>query len=313
MAKSPSALVDVREPHDAHPLSRRRRRGARRPGAVLSGSLRDARPAYHQLPDGPVVDSCAFYVGTVGLRDQHLVRPARPKKKYLIGAFLLFSVLSFASGLAGTVTLLLLARLLIGVRKAIVPLSHAIIIAESSPGRRGFNMGVVQSVGSQFVGSAVSPLLIVWLATVFNWRTAFYVAALPAIAIALLIAGFIREPGAISAAAPAEARPLVLTKLLKQLFSVRNIRVCALLSCFLNAWYFGLLTFMPLYLVRSLHFSPRDMSHVMACGGLGAVLSSALVPSCRTDSDANLSCQCSRLWACSGPARHWCLEPASRG
>jgi len=201
------------------------------------------------------------------------------RKRYLIGAFLLFSVLSFASGLAGTVALLLLARLLIGCAEGpIVPLSHAIIIAESSPGRRGFNMGVVQSVGSQFVGSAVSPLLIVWLATVFNWRTAFYVAALPATAIALLIAGFIREPGVISAAAPAQAPPLALPRLLKQLFSVRNIRVCALLSCFLNAWYFGLLTFMPLYLVRSLHFSPRDMSHVMACGGLGAVLSSALVP-----------------------------------
>jgi sugar phosphate permease len=44
------------------------------------------------------------------------------------------------------------------------------------------------------VGSSVSPLLLVWLATEFNWRGAFFLAGLPGIAVALLILAFIRDP-----------------------------------------------------------------------------------------------------------------------
>jgi MFS family permease len=201
------------------------------------------------------------------------------RKKYLIAAYLMFGVLSFASGLARTVGMLLVARLLIGFAEGpIVPIAHAIIMAESSPRRRGFNMGVVQSVGSQLVGSTGSPLLLVWLATTYNWRGAFFVAGLPGLAIALLVATLIREPAIAHPIAPAGGRPHLVWERLKTLLRLRNIRLCALLSCFLNAWYFGLLTFMPLYLVRSLHLSPREMSHVMAFAGVGAVLSAAAVP-----------------------------------
>ena len=201
------------------------------------------------------------------------------RKKYLIIAYLMFGVLSFASGLAGSVGMLLVARLLIGVAEGpIVPISHTIIIAESSPRRRGFNMGVVQSVGSQLVGSAVSPLLIVWLATVYNWRGAFFIAGLPGLVIALLIATLIREPAVVQATPPAAGSPHLVWERIKALLRVRNIRLCALLSCFLNAWYFGLLTFMPLYLVKTLLLSAREMSQVMACAGAGAVLSAATVP-----------------------------------
>jgi len=201
------------------------------------------------------------------------------RKKYLIAAYLMFGVLSFASGLARSVGMLLLARLLIGVAEGpIVPIAHTIIMSESSPRRRGFNMGVVQSVGSQLVGSAVSPLLLVWLATSYDWRNAFFIAGLPGLAIALLIATLIREPTVVQSTPAADARPHLVWERLKTLLRVRNIRLCALLSCFLNAWYFGLLTFMPLYLVKSLHLSAREMSQVMACAGVGAVLSAATVP-----------------------------------
>ena len=201
------------------------------------------------------------------------------RKKFLVAAYLMFAVLSFASGLAGSIATLLLARLLIGLAEGpIVPLAHAIIMSESSPRRRGFNMGIVQSVGSQLVGSAISPLLLVWLALAYSWRGAFFIAGLPGLAIAILVATLIREPTITWPVGHTEGQQRPVWEQVKELLRLRNIRLCAVLSCFLNAWYFGLLTFMPLYLVKSLHLSPREMSQVMACGGIGAVLSAALVP-----------------------------------
>ena len=201
------------------------------------------------------------------------------RKQYVVAAFLLFGVFSFLSGLARSWWLLLMARLLIGLAEGpIVPLTHAIMIAESSPGRRGFNMGMVQSVGAQLVGSSVSPLLLVWLATEFSWRNAFFLAGLPGIAVALLVLAFIRDPVANRPAAGGPAPPKRVLAQVRELVRTRNIRLCALASCFLNAWYFGALTFMPLYLVRLLHLAPRQMSVVMASSGVGAVFSAAVVP-----------------------------------
>lgn len=201
------------------------------------------------------------------------------RKRYLVTAFLLFGVFSFVSGLAGSWWLLLAARLLIGIAEGpIVPLTHAIMIAESSPGRRGFNMGMVQSVGAQLVGSSFSPLLLVWLATAFSWRNAFFLAGLPGIAVALLILAFVREPAGSRPLVRSDDRPKGVLLQVRELARVRNIRLCAVASCFLNAWYFGTLTFMPLYLVHLMHLSPREMSLVMASSGVGAVLSAAIVP-----------------------------------
>jgi MFS family permease len=199
------------------------------------------------------------------------------RKQFIVASYLLFGVLSFISGLASSLWTLLLARLLMGAAEGpIVPLTHAVMIAESSARRRGFNMGMVQSVGAQLVGSTVSPLLLVWLATAYSWRKAFFLAGLPGIGLAVLVMAFVREP-------PVEERVAVaqqprLPARIKELLRSPNIRVCLVMSCFLNAWYFGFLTFMPLYLVKSLQLLPREMSQVMASAGIGAVLGAALVP-----------------------------------
>src|ERR1700730_12201887 len=58
------------------------------------------------------------------------------RKRYLITAYLSFSVLSLVSGLATSVGTLFVARLLIGLAEGpIVPLAHTIMMAESSPSR----------------------------------------------------------------------------------------------------------------------------------------------------------------------------------
>lgn len=201
------------------------------------------------------------------------------RKKYVVGAFALFGAFSFVSGLATSFLVLFLARMLIGVAEGpIVPLTQSIMMDESSPHRRGVNMGMVQSFGSQLIGSSLSPVLLVMIATAFSWRSAFFIAGIPGLGVALLVGLFVREPRrkrTTQALGGAIAR---IALQIRGLFGYRNIRLCALLSCFLNAWYFGILTFLPLYLVRSLHFTPGQMSMVLASSGIGAVLSAVIVP-----------------------------------
>jgi len=199
------------------------------------------------------------------------------RKRFLIGGFCMFAVCSVLSGLASTFMLLFCARALMGVAEGpVIPVTQAIMMAESSPHRRGINMGIVQNLGAQLIGSMVGPIVLVYLATAFSWHVAFYAAALPGVIVAILVYLFVREP-------PKQPTTVVHseTTLLRQLIRLikcHNIRVCIVLSCLIVGWYFLVLTFLPLYCIRILQMSPERMSVVMACAGGAGVVSAILVP-----------------------------------
>jgi len=157
-------------------------------------------------------------------------------------------------------------------------LSQSIMIRESAPHRRGFNMGIVQNFGAQLFGALIGPILLVKIATSLDWHAAFYVAGIPGLIVAVLVALFVRER--------VDRQPIVrgteaaqpLNRQLLALFRYRNIRLCVLISCCVVAWYFLLLTFLPLYCVRTLAISPSNMSLVMGASGAAGVVSAILVP-----------------------------------
>ena len=65
------------------------------------------------------------------------------RKPILLGATMLFCMCSFLSGIAGGFAALLGARLLMGAAEGgVMPVSHAVIVAEVTPERRGLGMGV---------------------------------------------------------------------------------------------------------------------------------------------------------------------------
>lgn len=200
----------------------------------------------------------------------------RRRKILLVTSVMLFSVCSATSGLATSFLMLLMARLLLGlVAGPVLPLSQSIMAAESSDHRRGFNMGVVQNFFSSILGDFAAPLILVAIAAAYGWRTALYIAAIPSLIVAVLIAFFIREPkdkiigGANSARWSASV---------KSLLGYRNIWVCAVISCLMVSSLLIQLTFLPIYLVRSQGLTPAHMSYVMSALGISSVLSSILVP-----------------------------------
>lgn len=192
------------------------------------------------------------------------------RKPWLVGTFLMFAVCSFLSGLAATFALLFAARLLIGVAEGpVIPISQFIVARYSSPHRRGLNMGIVQNLGAQLVGTLIAPLLLVQIAERMSWHAAFYVAGIPALVVALLIALYVDEPPREEPSATATAGSGGIVRML----AVSNVRLCVLIACCVVAWYFMLLTYLPLYCVRLLGISSTQMSYVMAAMGAAGAIS----------------------------------------
>jgi len=201
------------------------------------------------------------------------------RKPWLVATFVMFAACSFLSGLAGSFAVLLGARLVMGLAEGpVIPVSQSIMIRHSSPHRRGFNMGLVQNFGAQLVGSLAGPIVLVQIATTLGWHAAFYIAGVPGLAVALLIAAFVNERAGGSPDPEQSPKAAAAVLGLSGLVRVRNIRLCILISCCVVAWYFVLLAFLPLYCVRVLRLTATGMSVVMSAIGAAGVVSALLVP-----------------------------------
>src|SRR3984957_49315 len=117
------------------------------------------------------------------------------RKSLLLITVIAFSLCSFASGLALSFLTLFATRLLMGLAEGpILPIAQSLVAIESSAAKRGNNMGVMQNFGSNMLGSFAAPLILVAVASSYNWRWAFYLAGVPGLIMAMLIAKYVREP-----------------------------------------------------------------------------------------------------------------------
>jgi predicted MFS family arabinose efflux permease len=209
-----------------------------------------------------------FVIGTIADRAGH-------RKTFLIVAVILFSLCSVASGLATTFLMLLAARMVMGAAEGpMMPISQSFAAAESSPERRGLNMGFVQNFGSNLFGSFVAPLVIVALANAFGWRVSFFLAAVPGLLSAFLLWLLVREPKIERAAAEESRERMPVAQMLRH----RNIWVCMLMSVFVIGWMVLGWTFLPLVYVNERLFSTQVMSYLMSVLGISATAGAFILP-----------------------------------
>lgn len=196
------------------------------------------------------------------------------RKRIILIATVAFCLCSFLSGLAASFAMLIGARLLMGIAEGgVMPVSHAIIVAEVTPERRGLAMGVAQNLGSNLLGSGLAPLILVPFALAFGWREAFYLAAVPGLISAALIWYFVKEPSAGHGHAEVHDR-LPLSTALRE----RNILLCALISILLVSYLVVCWAFMPLFLTKYRGFDSDTMSWLMATLGISAGIGSFVIP-----------------------------------
>lgn len=195
------------------------------------------------------------------------------RKPFLLAFMVIFSICSVLSGLAGSFGTLLASRALMGaVEGPFLPICLAIIAAASVQRRRGLNVGIVQNFFGSAIGTAIAPIVLVWLADHYGWRSAFYLAAVPGLVLALLVWRFIREPDTPAPKAAGERQPLDLGMLAN-----RNILVCSLLSCMMVGSLVIGSIFLPLYFTGPRGWDPKTMSFVMAVLGLTPGLGGVLI------------------------------------
>lgn len=204
------------------------------------------------------------------------------RKPFLIGLVLVFSACSILSGLAHSFGVLLVARLIMGAAEGpFLPICLAIMVAESSPSRRGVNAGILQTVFSALLGSAVAPIVLVALANHYDWRSAFFLAGAPGLACALMIWLWIREPPPAAKQPPAESVPPASDgsgMSFLAMLRVRNIALCCALCCAMVAWMLITQGFLPLYLTSLRGISTDDMGKVMSSLGLSAAFFAFVAP-----------------------------------
>jgi MFS family permease len=205
------------------------------------------------------------------------------RKTLLLVTVVAFSLCSFASGLAVSFATLFLTRLLMGLAEGpFLPIAQSLVAVESTAAKRGHNMGVMQNFGSNLLGSFVAPLVLVAIATVSNWRWAFYLAGVPGLIMALLIARVVRRPAATMApaktvaqpAAPLAATAMGYTEMLRH----RNMWLCMLMAIFMVAWMVLGWAFLPLFYTKVRQISNGQMSVLMSVLGLSAAFFSFVVP-----------------------------------
>ncbi len=195
------------------------------------------------------------------------------RKPFLVVILLVFSACSILSGLATSFYMLLASRLIMGLAEGpMMPICLAILTAESSPNRRGLNIGIVQSLFSSLLGATVAPVVLVQLAIWFNWRIAFFLSGLPGMLCALAIMRFVREPKAaprVGSPVASDADPPVKSRI----FLHRNIWLCSVIACLMVSWLMLHQMFLLLFFTKIRHFTEQQGSWIMSATGLCATLS----------------------------------------
>lgn len=196
------------------------------------------------------------------------------RKPFLLGAMLVFSACSILSGLSVDFWSLFASRVLMGlVEGPFLPICLAFIAAASPDKRRGLNSGIVQNVFGGVLGNALAPIVVVWIAVHWGWRTSFYLAGVPGLILFLLVWKFIDEP---PRTAPLPAGETEKGSTIIAMLKERNIALCAAMSPLLIGTLILFSIFMPLYLTGPRGYSNETMSYIMStvglCPAIGALI-----------------------------------------
>jgi predicted MFS family arabinose efflux permease len=196
------------------------------------------------------------------------------RRKVLIPAVIIFSLMSAFSGLAGSLVGLLLIRAIMGLAEGpVASIGVAVAVEASHPKRRGMNNGIFQCMIS-LMGNAIGPIIATQLLLVTDWRTVFMLVGIPGLIMAAVMYYVVREPApqAVSNGA-AVARPSF-----TDLFKHRNVPLAMLTLMCAMGGVFVLAAMAPSYLTDYLKLSPQNMGVVFSAVGFGGAIGQFAMP-----------------------------------
>ncbi|MDB2668436.1 MFS transporter [Alphaproteobacteria bacterium] len=225
----------------------------------------------------------AIFYATLGIPIAYLA-DRYSRKKIIVTALTLFSIMTYVCGLAQNYTQLLLARIGVGVGEAgTSPPSHAMITDMYAPSERAaplsiFALGINIGLFIAFLGGG-------YINQHYGWRTAFQIVAVPGLFLALLAVFTLRDPprgmSDKKSDSIADSKPPSMLDVAKHMWRVKSIRQMTIATTLIITIGYGGVAWIPSYLIRIHGMSSIDVGIVLALsvgigGGLGTAIGGAL-------------------------------------
>jgi MFS family permease len=199
------------------------------------------------------------------------------RKKVLLPSAIFFSLMSWVTGVAKSYGSLLVIRGLMGIGEGgVFSTSAATIGEESTPKRRGLNLGIHQSFFPG-IGIGLGAIIATQLATKFGWRPVFFIVGIPGLVLAAIIAYVMKEP--LSFTRKAENNPAKETDVqhgektgMFAALKYRNVWVSTLVSCLFMNWLFVFAAFAVLFLTQVRGLSLPTAGIVLSAWGFGGFI-----------------------------------------
>lgn len=229
---------------------------------------------------GLITSAFALTWSIVGFCGSMMADTTKSRRRLLAITVFFFSIFSMMTGLAAGFISLMVIRLIMGAFEGpVMPVSQSFIIPQSSPERRGLNMGLMQIVAVGLISTLLGPVVQVAMAESFlGWRGTFIITIIPGVIIAILVGKVLVNPD--TGMQKTEEKPgkkaekPSIFKILKN----RNIIISMFGTIFLLCWYVCTLTYAPGYLTSVKGLEPSSMSYVMSAFGVGAVVWGIVIP-----------------------------------
>lgn len=226
----------------------------------------------------------ALFYATLGIPIAYLA-DRYSRKKIIITALTLFSIMTYCCGLAQNYVQLLLARIGVGIGEAgTSPPSHAIISDMYAPNERAaplaiFALGINIGLFVAFLGGG-------YVAQHYGWQMAFKLVAIPGLVLALIAVFTMRDPprgmsDQTDAATQDKSAAPSLREVALYMWRTRSIRQMTMATTLIITVGYGAIAWLPSLLYRVHGMNQVDIGLVLAViiglgGGLGTAVGGAV-------------------------------------
>jgi len=226
----------------------------------------------------------AIFYATLGIPIAYLA-DRYSRKKIIISALTLFSIMTFCCGLAQNYVQLLLARIGVGIGEAgTSPPSHAIIADMYAPNERAaplaiFALGINLGLFVAFLGGG-------YVNQHYGWRVAFQLVAIPGLVLAVIAMFTMRDPprgmsDAVNDEAPQASTPPNIMHVALHMWNTRAIRHMTIATTMIVTIGYGTIAWLPSFLIRVHGMTQFDVGLKLALiigigGGVGTAAGGAL-------------------------------------
>ncbi len=200
------------------------------------------------------------------------------RKIIIVPATILFSVMSWVSGVTYNYLQMFLTRGAMGIGGALVPASIATISAESTPTRRGFNFGLHQAF-NLLIALGIGPIAITQLSKIMSWRMVFFIVGIPGLIISTILYFYMKEP---KTKLFDQGDERTEAKIEKPGFFAplryRNIVISSIVTVSVAGGLSAFLTFSIIYLTKELHIFISEAGIIISFLGFGGCLGCIFLP-----------------------------------